>query len=157
MFQLFDFQFLIKKHGLCLCSFLFLGQIYRLKRPSSQYLASVLTYDSSNPTRDWGFPPLSLNSEIQQLPRIVGPGAFEEASSPSEHPHVLKKVILAHISLFMQLTILYLQLDFMQLTIWYLQVGVRNSGIFLLICSSIMRHHYDSICLIGFLTFVLLL
>ncbi|CDP16957.1 unnamed protein product [Coffea canephora] len=67
------------------------GQIYRLKRPSSQYLASVLTYDSSNPTRDWGFPPLSLNSEIQQLPRIVGPGAFEEASSPSEHPHVLKK------------------------------------------------------------------
>lgn len=67
------------------------GQVYRLKRPSSQYLASVLTYDSSNPTRDWGFPPLSLNSQIQQLPRVVGPGAFEDPSSSSEHPHALKK------------------------------------------------------------------
>nr|GMC50605.1 uncharacterized protein LOC109149635 isoform X2 [Ipomoea batatas]GMC52709.1 uncharacterized protein LOC109149635 isoform X2 [Ipomoea batatas] len=36
------------------------GKVYRLRNPSSQYLASVSTYDSSNPTKDWGFPQMLM-------------------------------------------------------------------------------------------------
>ncbi|PIA61775.1 hypothetical protein AQUCO_00200043v1 [Aquilegia coerulea] len=35
------------------------GKIYRLKTPSLKYLSSLSTYDSSNPTKDWGLPDLS--------------------------------------------------------------------------------------------------
>ncbi|XP_031478331.1 uncharacterized protein LOC116249250 isoform X2 [Nymphaea colorata] len=31
------------------------GRIYRLRQPSGAYLASVTKYDSSDPTKDWGF------------------------------------------------------------------------------------------------------
>lgn len=41
------------------------GKVYRLKRPSAKYLASLSTYDSSNPTKDWGFPELSFDVQIQ--------------------------------------------------------------------------------------------
>ncbi|KAG1342844.1 hypothetical protein COCNU_05G010730 [Cocos nucifera] len=34
------------------------GKVYRLRTPSPRYLASVSKYDSSNPTKDWGFPDL---------------------------------------------------------------------------------------------------
>lgn len=37
------------------------GQIYKLKTPSATYLASLSTYDSSNPTKDWGFPDLFVS------------------------------------------------------------------------------------------------
>ncbi|KAK4800178.1 hypothetical protein SAY86_025543 [Trapa natans] len=38
------------------------GQVYRLRNPSRRYLASLPSYDSSNPTRDWGFPELSIDA-----------------------------------------------------------------------------------------------
>ncbi|KAH0690342.1 hypothetical protein KY290_018582 [Solanum tuberosum] len=41
------------------------GQVYRLKNPSTQYLASLSNYDSSNPTKNWRFPRMSINREIQ--------------------------------------------------------------------------------------------
>ncbi|CAI9112613.1 OLC1v1013081C1 [Oldenlandia corymbosa var. corymbosa] len=42
------------------------GQMYRLRRPSLQHLASVSTYDSANPSKDWGFPQLSTYKGTQQ-------------------------------------------------------------------------------------------
>ncbi|KAH9319154.1 hypothetical protein KI387_020923, partial [Taxus chinensis] len=36
------------------------GQIYRLRCPSAKYMASLRAFNSSNPTQDWGFPPLQL-------------------------------------------------------------------------------------------------
>ncbi|KAJ0989030.1 hypothetical protein J5N97_007386 [Dioscorea zingiberensis] len=36
------------------------GKVYRLRSPSTKYLTSVSTYDSSNPTKDWGFPDLDV-------------------------------------------------------------------------------------------------
>ncbi|GMH01260.1 hypothetical protein Nepgr_003099 [Nepenthes gracilis] len=35
------------------------GQVYKLRTPSVGYLAALSSYDSSNPTKDWGFPELS--------------------------------------------------------------------------------------------------
>lgn len=37
------------------------GKLYRLRNPSRKHLASLSTYDSSNPTKDWGFPDLYAN------------------------------------------------------------------------------------------------
>ncbi|KAF8399747.1 hypothetical protein HHK36_015618 [Tetracentron sinense] len=39
------------------------GQVYRLRSPSARYLASLSTYDSSNPTKDWGFPELLVDKQ----------------------------------------------------------------------------------------------
>lgn len=39
------------------------GKIYRLRNPSRKYLASLSSYDSSNPTKDWGFPNIYANSD----------------------------------------------------------------------------------------------
>ncbi|KMT10653.1 hypothetical protein BVRB_5g117700 isoform A [Beta vulgaris subsp. vulgaris] len=36
------------------------GQVYKLRTPSARYLATLSTYDASNPSRDWGFPELSI-------------------------------------------------------------------------------------------------
>lgn len=41
------------------------GQVYRLRNPSTEYLASLSNYDSSNPTKNWRFPQMSINREIQ--------------------------------------------------------------------------------------------
>ncbi|XP_016512897.1 uncharacterized protein LOC107829936 isoform X1 [Nicotiana tabacum] len=41
------------------------GQVYRLRNPSTQYLASLSNYDSSNPTKNWRFPQMSISREIQ--------------------------------------------------------------------------------------------
>lgn len=38
--------------------------MYKLRNPSASYLASLSTYDSANPTKEWGFPPLSSDWEI---------------------------------------------------------------------------------------------
>ncbi|XP_002457271.1 uncharacterized protein LOC8056554 isoform X1 [Sorghum bicolor] len=40
------------------------GKLYRLRNPSRKYLASLSTYDSSNPTKDWGFPDIYANPDI---------------------------------------------------------------------------------------------
>ncbi|CAM6105758.1 unnamed protein product [Calypogeia fissa] len=37
------------------------GKIYKLRRPSNKHLSSVGAYDSSNPTKDWGYPALGLS------------------------------------------------------------------------------------------------
>ncbi|XP_028075160.1 uncharacterized protein LOC114277467 isoform X1 [Camellia sinensis] len=48
------------------------GQVYKLRSPSAKYLASLSTYDSSNPTKDWGFPELSIDGKIQAPPGSGG-------------------------------------------------------------------------------------
>ena len=40
-----------------------LGQIYKLRNPSAKFLGSLPTFDSSNPTKDWGFPELSFQEQ----------------------------------------------------------------------------------------------
>ncbi|EYU22163.1 hypothetical protein MIMGU_mgv1a011752mg [Erythranthe guttata] len=45
------------------------GRIYRLKNPSRQYLASLSVYDAYNPTKDWGFPQLSIK-DSDKLPQL---------------------------------------------------------------------------------------
>lgn len=37
------------------------GQVYRLRNPSARYVASLSSYDSADPTKDWDFPQLSSN------------------------------------------------------------------------------------------------
>lgn len=37
------------------------GKLYRLRNPSRKYWASLSAYDSSNPTKDWGFPDIYAN------------------------------------------------------------------------------------------------
>lgn len=49
-----------------------LGQIYKLQNPSAKFLASLSAYDSSNPTKDWGFPELSFHE--QSLPHSKSGG-----------------------------------------------------------------------------------
>lgn len=39
------------------------GKMYRLKNPSLKFLSSLSTYDSSNPTKDWGVPDLSNDEQ----------------------------------------------------------------------------------------------
>uniref|UniRef100_A0A0D9UX97 G-patch domain-containing protein n=1 Tax=Leersia perrieri TaxID=77586 RepID=A0A0D9UX97_9ORYZ len=39
------------------------GKIYRLRNPSRKHLASLSSYDSSNPTKDWGFPNIYANPD----------------------------------------------------------------------------------------------
>ncbi|KAB2041299.1 hypothetical protein ES319_D02G138800v1 [Gossypium barbadense] len=39
------------------------GQVYKLRTPCPRYLASLSTYDSSDPTKDWGFPDLLVNKK----------------------------------------------------------------------------------------------
>ncbi|KAJ3694245.1 hypothetical protein LUZ60_009725 [Juncus effusus] len=43
------------------------GKLYRLRTPSGKYLATLLAYDSSNPTKDWGFPTLSTDSQLENI------------------------------------------------------------------------------------------
>ncbi|KAL2482512.1 G-patch domain-containing protein [Forsythia ovata] len=45
------------------------GQVYRLRIPSSQYLTSLSVYDASNPTKNWGFPQLSINKHMKKIPK----------------------------------------------------------------------------------------
>ncbi|XP_062193831.1 uncharacterized protein LOC133897202 [Phragmites australis] len=40
------------------------GKLYRLRNPSRKYLTSLSTYDSSNPTKEWGFPDIYANPDI---------------------------------------------------------------------------------------------
>ncbi|CAA7019937.1 unnamed protein product [Microthlaspi erraticum] len=52
------------------------GQVYKLRNPSPKHLASFLVYDSSNPTKDWGFPDISTawkNPETKRKAKKVKP------------------------------------------------------------------------------------
>uniref|UniRef100_A0ACD5VNN6 Uncharacterized protein n=1 Tax=Avena sativa TaxID=4498 RepID=A0ACD5VNN6_AVESA len=40
------------------------GKLYRLRNPSRKYWTSLSAYDSSNPTKDWGFPDIYDNPDI---------------------------------------------------------------------------------------------
>lgn len=44
------------------CHALLSGQVYRLRNPSARYVASLSSYDSADPTKDWDFPQLSSNT-----------------------------------------------------------------------------------------------
>ncbi|KAJ7945833.1 D111/g-patch domain-containing protein [Quillaja saponaria] len=48
------------------------GQVYKLRNPSARYLASLSTYDSANPTKDWGFRELSFDRKIPPLSKSNG-------------------------------------------------------------------------------------
>ncbi|KAK9119784.1 hypothetical protein Scep_017877 [Stephania cephalantha] len=55
------------------------GQVYRLRSPSLKYLSSLPTYNSSNPTKDWGFPDLDVNNKQGiNLPNIGGNNRNQE-------------------------------------------------------------------------------
>ncbi|KAK9108152.1 hypothetical protein Syun_024163 [Stephania yunnanensis] len=55
------------------------GQVYRLRSPSLKYLSSLPTYNSSNPTKDWGFPDLDVNNKQGiNLPNIGGNNCNQE-------------------------------------------------------------------------------
>ncbi|XP_048138292.1 uncharacterized protein LOC115734773 isoform X2 [Rhodamnia argentea] len=47
------------------------GKIYKLRSPSASYLATVTSYDSSNPTKDWGFPELVAGEESVSLSKAT--------------------------------------------------------------------------------------
>lgn len=49
------------------CHVLLSGQVYKLRNPSARYVASLSTYDSANPTKDWDFPQLSSNINITRV------------------------------------------------------------------------------------------
>ncbi|KAF5730873.1 hypothetical protein HS088_TW19G00475 [Tripterygium wilfordii] len=55
------------------------GQVYRLRSPSVKYLASVSTYDSSNPTLEWGFPELSVKIQRKHQQNSCGRGGSRAA------------------------------------------------------------------------------
>ncbi|XP_025014222.1 uncharacterized protein LOC8278316 isoform X2 [Ricinus communis] len=48
------------------------GLVYKLHTPSARYLASLSSYDSSNPTIDWGFPELSTNGQAISTTKFYG-------------------------------------------------------------------------------------
>ncbi|KAL6583769.1 hypothetical protein OROMI_003058 [Orobanche minor] len=65
------------------------GRVYRLRTPSLKYLASLSVYDASNPTKDWGFPQLSIKNLTQNLSKhsesqnLEGFGVRKDKSVPS--------------------------------------------------------------------------
>ncbi|KAM0944197.1 putative G-patch domain, OCRE domain-containing protein [Dioscorea sansibarensis] len=70
------------------------GKVYRLRSPSTKYLASLSTYDSSNPTKDWGFPDLDIGkckSPSSSINEAYGSDVSNvytcDESSASIHPH----------------------------------------------------------------------
>ncbi|KAK6123532.1 hypothetical protein DH2020_042725 [Rehmannia glutinosa] len=78
------------------------GRVYRLRTPSLQYLASLSVYDASNPTKDWGFPQLSIKNHTEKLPEqsesqnLEGLGVRKDKSlssvklCPSKKDHVYR-------------------------------------------------------------------
>ncbi|KAF3437483.1 hypothetical protein FNV43_RR20236 [Rhamnella rubrinervis] len=68
------------------------GQVYKLRTPSARFLASLSAYDSSNPTKDWIFPELSIHRQSPSLPKSSGDGDSESCSPllPDQGPTVEK-------------------------------------------------------------------
>ncbi|XP_037493208.1 uncharacterized protein LOC105640335 isoform X2 [Jatropha curcas] len=76
------------------------GQVYKLRTPSARYLSSLASYDSSNPTKDWGFPELSINIGDISLTKSLGKSEakladedidFKEMFMPSNQLSTAKK------------------------------------------------------------------
>ncbi|GMJ13505.1 hypothetical protein like AT4G34140 [Hibiscus trionum] len=70
------------------------GQVYKLRTPSPRYLASLSTYDSSDPTKDWGFPDLLVNkkaslqfkSRQKHKTEAIGERGLKDLSILSDQP-----------------------------------------------------------------------
>ncbi|KAI4343720.1 hypothetical protein L6164_011036 [Bauhinia variegata] len=60
------------------------GQVYKLRNPSAKYIASLSIYDSANPTKDWGFPQLSINSDTAHLSKSCESTASVAVGIPEE-------------------------------------------------------------------------
>ncbi|KAJ6729386.1 D111/G-PATCH DOMAIN-CONTAINING PROTEIN [Salix viminalis] len=60
------------------------GQVYKLHNPSTSYLASMSTYDSSNPTKGWNFPELSITMEDSPLIKSSGKGESGSADGDAD-------------------------------------------------------------------------
>ncbi|PUZ58251.1 hypothetical protein GQ55_5G494100 [Panicum hallii var. hallii] len=59
------------------------GKLYRLRNPSRKYLASLSAYDSSNPTKDWGFPDIYANPDINLNKQSTAQSQSEVADESS--------------------------------------------------------------------------
>ncbi|KAK7354020.1 hypothetical protein VNO80_19476 [Phaseolus coccineus] len=76
------------------------GQVYRLRNPSAKYMASLSTYDSSNPTKHWDFPQLSPSRKITHLSKSSESSASVSDEIPVEkdlsalpsHPSACKQI-----------------------------------------------------------------
>ncbi|XP_058767082.1 uncharacterized protein LOC131640712 isoform X3 [Vicia villosa] len=64
------------------------GQVYRLRNPSARYVASISSYDSSNPTKDWDFPQLSSNTNNAHVSQSgeSTPSTLNEISTEKDLP-----------------------------------------------------------------------
>ncbi|XP_022738177.1 uncharacterized protein LOC111290923 isoform X3 [Durio zibethinus] len=70
------------------------GQVYKLRSPSPRYLASLSKYDSSHPTKDWGFPDLSVikkaslqfKSRQKHKSEATGEKGLKDLSISSDQP-----------------------------------------------------------------------
>ncbi|KAJ6955897.1 LOW QUALITY PROTEIN: hypothetical protein NC652_007104 [Populus alba x Populus x berolinensis] len=60
------------------------GQVYKLHSPSTRYLASMSTYDSSNPTKGWDFPELSITMQDSPLIKSCGKGESRSADGDAD-------------------------------------------------------------------------
>ncbi|XP_019432187.1 PREDICTED: angiogenic factor with G patch and FHA domains 1 isoform X2 [Lupinus angustifolius] len=60
------------------------GQVYKLRNPSARYMASLSTYDSANPTKDWDFPQLSSSRKVTRLSRSSESTASASGEIPIE-------------------------------------------------------------------------
>lgn len=58
-----DYEIFIRLFYLAILNFYHPGQVYQLKTPSMKYLTSLPTFDSSDPTKDWGYPKLSVDGQ----------------------------------------------------------------------------------------------
>lgn len=82
------------------------GKIYRLKSPNRRYLASVSSYDSSNPTKDWGFTDLyaSMQHPLSDIPdpncqSLFANEVISDTSSSNLYkvPNKLKKTLIFYV------------------------------------------------------------
>lgn len=67
-----------------ICNFFLLGQVYKLRSPSAKFLASLSAYDSSNPTKDWGFPELSVHRQSFPISKSSGKTESKSADGVSD-------------------------------------------------------------------------
>lgn len=68
------------------------GKVYKLRTPKAAYLASLSSYDSSNPTKDWRFPELSMEKEIGPQIEPKREGAHVEEVGSAEELSLNEKV-----------------------------------------------------------------
>ncbi len=57
--------------------------MYKLRTPNAAYLASLSTYDSSNPTKDWEFPELSVDRHSLPFSKSSGNHVLKTAAGAS--------------------------------------------------------------------------